>query len=68
MGTTVISSRIFPDPVMMMTITLREVEFLCQKTGENAEIIKSAILSAETIPDIQEIIEKKFPGEIIIDA
>jgi hypothetical protein len=53
---------------MMMTITLREVEFLCQKTGENAEIIKSAILSAETIPDIQEIIEKRFPGELIIDA
>jgi len=64
----IISSRILADPIKMMMVTLREVETLCTDAGIDPTPIKSQITSAESIFDIQQILDKNFPGEIIIDA
>jgi hypothetical protein len=52
----------------MMTVTLREVETLCADAGIDPMPIKERILSAESIFDIQQILDEQFPKEIIIDA
>ena len=52
----------------MMQVTLREVETLCADAGIDPMSIKERILSAESIFDIQKILDESFPGEIVIDA
>jgi len=64
----IISSRILTEPIQMMQVTLREVETLCADAGIDPMSIKERILSAESIFDIQKILDESFPGEIVIDA
>jgi len=68
MGKIIISSKILSEPINMMTVTLREVETLCEELGKDPTSIKQEILEAQTIFDIETILEKNFPGEIILDA
>jgi hypothetical protein len=68
MGKTIISSKILKDPVQMMTVTLIAIEELAKDKGLDPTPIKECILSAESIFDIQQILDKNFPDEIIIDA
>lgn len=68
MGAVIISERIIADPTMMMQITLREIESVSKDLGIDPMPIKTEVLNAESIFDIQQILKKYFGEDIIIDA
>jgi hypothetical protein len=66
MSKIIISSQILGEPINMMSVVLREVETLAIEKGLDPKPIKESILSAPTIPDIEDILFKYFEGEIIL--
>ena len=68
MGKVIISDKILTEPIMMMTVVLREVETILVARGEDPTKLKEKILAAETIPAIQYLVKEAVGDEIIIDA
>ena len=68
MGKVIISDKILAEPIMMMTVVLREIEEILVARGEDPTELKEKILAADTIPVIQYLVKEAVGDEIIIDA